>query len=262
LPPPTANQSIITWVSVISTENRFAIHISQSSGMEIDQSADGTPVAGPSSVAATTAATTISPEAPSTPAPKQSSPTTKPPQIPEEYLRSIIMPLYMAQCSNKTFRHILAIIEHISVLPGARQIFLQQLTQSTTLIIPLCTADLDSLLALLNVTEEDIKIQQLTLESFTPSNSSQAKLLRILKTIDYIYTIKKTAVPASKSTHKNSLADSNDTVERMMNRLIGAGMLRGRQSSDSPTPSEASFVVFILILIIKHAHLNTGQRFW
>ena len=146
----------------------------------------------------------------------------------------------MAECSNKTFRHILTIIEHMSVLPGARQIFLNQLTQSTSTILPQCTADLDALLALLQSTEEDIKIQKLTLESLTPSNSNQAKLLRILKTMDYIYTTKKTAAPAQAKPEKEgaAVADSSDSLDRIMGRIVGSGVLGGRRNSNSPSPSE------------------------
>lgn len=161
---------------------------------------------------------------------KQTTTTTK---IPEECLRSIVMPLYAAECSNKTFRNILTIIENMSALPGARQIFLHQLNCATSTMIPRCVKDLEALLKILNSTKEEIAVQQLTLETFTPATSNQAKLLRIIKTIDYIYTTKKSAL--SMQLEKNRSSSVQSLLDFIANGGAGGN---GRRSSDSPTPSE------------------------
>jgi hypothetical protein len=52
-------------------------------------------------------------------APSQiSPPSTATTLLPEESLHAVIAPLYTGTCSNKTFRNLLVVIEHLSYLPG------------------------------------------------------------------------------------------------------------------------------------------------
>ena len=166
-------------------------------------------------------------------------PSSAHPSIPDEYLRCVVMPLYSADCSNRTFRNILTIIEHMGHLPTARETFLSQLYSAAVSQCDSVCVDLDRLMDILEVTEEEIQVQQLTLERFTPTDSNQAKLLRVLKTIDYIHTKKKTI--------NNSLSTSNSLSHLPPSARLFGGMMGGGGGGSSnrvvsPTPSEVGML--------------------
>lgn len=152
----------------------------------------------PASIADTPASTTeslVSPVLQSTSPTHQSSTDLKC-ILAEEPLRHLLLPLYSGECTNKTFRSILNSLDHLSYLSGTKDLFVGQLVAA---LDPLCqqvVLDLNQLVDAVNKSREQedvLAVQQLTLHLFTPSSSNQAKLLRVLKTLDYLHTQRKSS---------------------------------------------------------------------
>ncbi|KAF9531661.1 hypothetical protein CPB83DRAFT_79933 [Crepidotus variabilis] len=132
-----------------------------------------------------------------------------PPQVPHSALRLIVNILTTGECSSRTFQQSLALIQHLSFIPDARDIIALELKTKAQECGQVLYADLDELAVAL----QDNQSQTITSSvagKFSPASSTQAKLLRVLKTIDYMYTPK--APPT------NPLAPattSNEDVEKV-----------------------------------------------
>jgi E3 ubiquitin-protein ligase HUWE1 len=124
--------------------------------------------------------------------PKDATDLTKnPPKIPPASLRLVVNVLDAGECSSRTFSSTLSLIQNLSNLPGARDTILDELKlraeKISNEIVP-------HLVELLDTINRDEPVGGAVLGNFTPASSSQAKLLRILKTIDFFGTPpKKTA---------------------------------------------------------------------
>ncbi|KAK9767472.1 E3 ubiquitin-protein ligase tom1, partial [Basidiobolus ranarum] len=114
----------------------------------------------------------------------------KPPVIPENCLRSIVNVLTAGECSSKTFQYTLSVIQYLSSLQGTKDVITSELVASAQSLGNNILADLSELSTILNNAMTGSDVQGITLAKFSPSSSQQAKLLRVLKTIDYIYSKK------------------------------------------------------------------------
>ncbi|RUS30549.1 hypothetical protein BC938DRAFT_479257 [Jimgerdemannia flammicorona] len=116
--------------------------------------------------------------------------TLKPPVIPEQYLRLVVHVLTAGECSSKTFQSTLTVIQHLSALEGARYVITDELVDSARNLGEAIHEDLKELIPVLENAMTGVDVQGATLSKFSPSSSQQAKLLRVLKNIDYMYTRK------------------------------------------------------------------------
>ncbi|KAJ7188201.1 hypothetical protein C8R46DRAFT_1341056 [Mycena filopes] len=97
-----------------------------------------------------------------------------PPQIPHPVLRLIVNILTIGECSGRTFQQSLALIQHLSYIPDARDVIAQELKSKAQEFGLGLYSDLDEL----------------------GGRPPRAKLLRVLKTIDYMYSPKSLAALA------------------------------------------------------------------
>lgn len=140
-----------------------------------------------------------------------------PPALPAASLRLVVNVLDAGECSSRTFSSTLSLIQNLSHLSGARDIILDELKSRAEKI----SADIVPHLAnLLNTVNRDEPVGGAVLGNFTPASSSQAKLLRILKTIDFFGTPPKrpraatTGKPASQS-----LSPEEEQIKKIYNSL-------------------------------------------
>ncbi|EMS22762.1 E3 ubiquitin-protein ligase HUWE1 [Rhodotorula toruloides NP11] len=125
-----------------------------------------------------------------------------PPQIPATSLGHVVNVLDAGECSSRTFSQTLGLIQNLSHLDGAREIILGELKARAEKI---SQEIVPSLVELLDTIGRDQPVGGVTLGKFTPASSNQAKLLRILKTIDFFGAAPKrlpstnSGEPASKS---------------------------------------------------------------
>lgn len=109
-----------------------------------------------------------------------------PPQIPQPVLRSIVNILTVGECSGRTFQQTLALIQHTSCIPDAQDVIAQELKSRAQEFGQILFSDLDELAQSLQISQSDSSAAS----KFSSASSDQAKLLRVLKTIDYMYSSK------------------------------------------------------------------------
>ncbi|KAH0589501.1 hypothetical protein H2248_005243 [Termitomyces sp. 'cryptogamus'] len=121
-----------------------------------------------------------------------------PPQIPHTVLRFIVNILTIGECSGRTFQQSLALIQHLSYIPDARDVIAQELKAKAQEAGQNLSSDLDELLVALQGFQGDFLSS--VASKFSSASSVQAKLLRVLKTIDYMYTPRSTGSLESTNT--------------------------------------------------------------
>ena len=122
------------------------------------------------------------------------------PQVPHPALRLIVNILTIGECSGRTFQQSLALIQHLSYIPDARDVIAHELKSKAQEFGQALYSDLDELAGALQESSNNILISSVATK-FSPASSTQAKLLRVLKTIDYMYT------PKTSSTANNTTSD-------------------------------------------------------
>ncbi|KAL4919991.1 hypothetical protein BDW62DRAFT_29548 [Aspergillus aurantiobrunneus] len=113
--------------------------------------------------------------------------TIEPPIIPEFNLKLVVHVLAARECNGKIFRDALSTINNISAVPGARdtignELVSQAQTLSTTILL-----DLEELISHVHEAQTGTDMQGLALAKFSPASSDQAKLLRVLTALDYLF---------------------------------------------------------------------------
>lgn len=140
-------------------------------------------------------------------------PALKPPVIPDHYLQLVVRVLTAGECSSKTFQHTLTVIQNLSILEGARDVITAELVNASRELGSEILENLDTLSNTLEGAMSGVDVQGSALEKFSPASSNQAKLLRVLKTIDYMYSRKQVS-PMPTSTQVNiELAPTLDPEE-------------------------------------------------
>ncbi|KAG7098569.1 hypothetical protein E1B28_000502 [Marasmius oreades] len=127
-----------------------------------------------------------------------------PPQIPHAVLRLIVNILTVGECSSRTFQQSLNLIQHLSYIPDARDVVAQELKAKAQEFGHTLHNDLDELAGALHGSET---VLNSVASKFSAPSSVQAKLLRVLKTIDYMYT------PKSSTSAAGSDEDDSDKVQ-------------------------------------------------
>lgn len=114
-----------------------------------------------------------------------------PPHIPHHVLRLIVNVLTAGECSGRTFAQSLALIQHLSYIPDAREVIASELRARAQEFGQSLHSALEELAAALRNAETDPDtLASIIAAKFSSASSDQAKLLRVLKTIDYMYSPK------------------------------------------------------------------------
>ncbi|KAG0205736.1 hypothetical protein BGX28_002703 [Mortierella sp. GBA30] len=147
------------------------------------------------------------------PSPADPEVSFKPPVIPEHCLQLLVRVLTAGECSSRTFQYTLSVIQNLSLLSGARDIITSELVSAARDLGAGILENLDVLSQTLDNAMSGVDVQGMALEKFSPASSKQAKLLRVLKTVDYMYSRKQTP-PTPATTQVNiELAPTVDPEE-------------------------------------------------
>ena len=114
-----------------------------------------------------------------------------PPVVPEENLRLVVNILAARECSAKTFRDTLSTINNLSAIPEAKKIFGRGLVEQAQNLGQSILNDLDELVPYIKQAESGTDVQGMALAKFSPASSDQAKLLRVLTALDYLFDAKR-----------------------------------------------------------------------
>lgn len=133
-----------------------------------------------------------------------------PPQIPHSVLRLIVNILTIGECSARTFQQSLTLIQNLSHIPDARDVIAQELKAKAQDCGQNVITDLNHLWVSLQNPTRDILASSVASKFSSPS-SDQTKLLRILKTLDYMYT-PRSAGPLTDETRKSQDAEKVQNI--------------------------------------------------
>ncbi|KAI9820754.1 MAG: hypothetical protein M1827_005124 [Pycnora praestabilis] len=113
--------------------------------------------------------------------------TLVPPIVPESNLRLVVNILAARECSSKTFQATLSTINNLSAIPEAKEIFGKELIKQAQDLGQSILDDLDELVPQIKKAESGNDVQGMALARFSPASSDQAKLLRVLTALDYLF---------------------------------------------------------------------------
>ena len=146
--------------------------------------------------------------------------TLTPPVVPEENLRLVVNILAARECSAKTFRDTLSTINNLSGIPGAKEVFGKGLIEQAQDLGQSILQDLDELVSQIKQAESGTDIQGMALAKFSPASSDQAKLLRVLTALDYLFDPKRNGgktKPAAEN--EGSTTESSTSREDILTTL-------------------------------------------
>ena len=123
--------------------------------------------------------------------------TLVPPVIPEQNLRLVVGILAARDCSSKTFRETISTIDNLSSIASTRPIFGLELIKQAQKLGDEISTTLDELIPQLQKAEPSSGAQSAALAKFQPSSSDQAKLLRVLTALDYLFDSVRNATKSS-----------------------------------------------------------------
>ncbi|KAJ5449140.1 E3 ubiquitin ligase domain of unknown function DUF908 [Penicillium cf. griseofulvum] len=118
---------------------------------------------------------------------KRKKRTIEPPVVPDHNLRLVVQILAARECNGKIFRDTLSTINNLSAVPGARDVIGNELVAQAQALSDTILADLGDLLPHIHQAKTGTDMQGLALAKFSPASSDQAKLLRILTALDYLF---------------------------------------------------------------------------
>jgi E3 ubiquitin-protein ligase HUWE1 len=118
---------------------------------------------------------------------KRKKRTIEPPVVPDHNFRLVVHILAARECNGKTFRDTLSTINNLSAIPGARDVIGNELVAQAQALSDTILGDLEDLLPHIHQARTGTDMQGLALAKFSPASSDQAKLLRILTALDYLF---------------------------------------------------------------------------
>ena len=127
-----------------------------------------------------------------------------PPRIPPFSLRLIPNFLTAGECSGRTFQLTLSLMQHLSCLPDVRFIIADELKLRAEDLGKTLQSDLEELVRALNQVSDSEEVSSSILSRFSPASADQAKLLRVLKTIDFMFS------PRSSSSAPSDPSDAQE----------------------------------------------------
>lgn len=125
----------------------------------------------------------------SAPKPKKEVPPNqleKAPSIPAADLRLVINPLDAGECSSQTFRQTVTFIQLLCTMPDTREVIMAELTSRAHALGERLLPDLDELTSVVRSAATPSEVSSATLAKFSAASTQQAKLLRLLKTIEFL----------------------------------------------------------------------------
>lgn len=145
--------------------------------------------------------------------------TLVPPAVPEHNLRLVVNILTARECSSKTFRETLATMQNLSAIPDAKDVFGAELIRQAQGLGSTILGHLDVLVHQIKSAENGTEIQGLALSNFSPASSDQAKLLRVLTALDYLFDPKRSAKDKEEKKDGESKEEENKAEKDILANL-------------------------------------------
>ena len=198
-----------------------------------------------------------------------------PPEVPEENLCLVVNIIAARECGSKTMQNTLEIINHLSAIPGARDIFGKELVRRAQELGGEVLHDLDLLAPQIRNATNGTDVQGVALASFAPASSHQHKLLQVLLALDYLFDPKRaqdrpalgnadTLPQKTKDDLVSSLYDSQTFVKLWTTLSVCLTAIReGGNMSNIATilqPLVESFMVVCKNTTVKEVPISASQE--
>lgn len=180
--------------------------------------------------------------------------------IPASNLRLIVRILCSNECANTTFRRTISAMQNLSIMKNAQEIFSSELSIRATKLSREIVRDLKLLSneledGMLNSTDSQ------HLSKFTAPSSDQAKLLRILTALDYMYENRASEGKESQNENTVQLTGLYEKLE--LGKLWGAlsACLRVLENAPSLLSIATALLPLIeaLMVVCKHSKVRDLQ---
>lgn len=125
---------------------------------------------------------------------KIGSPSKKKFQVPSfdvDELRRIVSIIRLDSCSTKVFQQTLNILYYLCAVEGSFKIFTEQLTNMARITSSALISDIEALTKEVEKANFGSELEVDLVQKLTLPSSEQAKLLKVLTTVDYLHTHKK-----------------------------------------------------------------------
>lgn len=147
---------------------------------------------------------------------------TKPytaPYIPDKKYMLISSTLVLKECNSRTFEQMLTVMRNLSAIEGVKHLFARELVSKAVSFGPRIIGNLEKLLKALKELKPDDELPVSVLAPFSSGSSDQARLLRALAALDYLYapTKEKPYDDKKKSEEKTEEEDHLNKVYSDMN---------------------------------------------
>ena len=120
--------------------------------------------------------------------------TLVPPFVPEHHLRLVVGVLAARECSAKTFRDTVSTISNLSTIPTAQEVFGKELIMQAQDLGNAISKEFDELIPQVKKAENGAEVQSApAMTKFAAPSADQAKLLRVLTALDYLFDPKRAA---------------------------------------------------------------------
>ncbi|KAI9885251.1 MAG: hypothetical protein M1823_002956 [Watsoniomyces obsoletus] len=149
-----------------------------------------------------------------------------PPYVPDNNLRLVVNILTARECSAKTFRDTLSTVNNLSAIPGSRKVFGSELLRQAQTLGQSILQDLNDLTKHIATAHADTDVHGLALVKFSPSSSSQAKLLRVLTALDYLFDPEKEGGKTSEEDGKDAESSSESKSSDLLATLSDSHTFR------------------------------------
>lgn len=110
----------------------------------------------------------------------------EPPAIPEQNLRLLMGIFTGHDTGRETFNFTSAAMTNLCAIPGTQRVFIAELTSQASSLSQVILKDLDDLLPMIQEAQYGTDLQSVASNRFSPANSDQARLLRVLQALDSI----------------------------------------------------------------------------
>lgn len=207
---------------------------------------------------ATDAGQTVEPVADSSTKPQESSKTEEPkkdrnlvpPVVPEHNLRLVVGVLAARECSAKTFRDTVSTINNLSAIPLAQEVFGKELIMQAQELGNVISKELDELIPQIRCAESGSDIQAApAMTKFAAPSADQAKLLRVLTALDYLFDPKRMA----KADAEGDQARSSLAKEDILTTLYESstfGPLWGKLSECLSSMKERNYMLNVATILL------------
>ncbi len=141
-----------------------------------------------------------------------------PPSIPESNLRLVLRILTADECSSRAFQRTVASMQHLCAIPNSTAIFADEFSSQAQIFGQHILKDLSQLAQQIAADEAENN----ELAKFSAASSDQAKLLRVLKAMDYLFDSKRLTRPKGRPEQPGV---SEDISLRTLNENLSFGSL-------------------------------------